>query len=121
MEYILLFLAILANIIAQIMLKLGSNNFNANESASTLLDKIKSLVVNPYFVIAIFFYGLAFLVYFIALNKIDISNAYPLVSISVLISIFIISVIFLNESFSLLKGLGIVICCLGIGLIFYKN
>lgn len=116
-----LILAILFNIIAQFLLKVGAKNINNIDTTKSILNKIIESLTNPYFLGALFTYGIAFLIYYLALSKIELSKAYPLVSISVLIAIFSLSVIFLNETLNFIKALGFVLCILGIILIFWKS
>ncbi|MCK4798003.1 MAG: transporter [Spirochaetes bacterium] len=114
---ILLFIGVLLNVLAQIILKIGMKKIDLS-TYTNLLNKVKVVVINPFLLSSLFFYGVSFIVYSIVLTKMELSKAYPISSISAILFILIISVIFLTESLSIMKILGIVFCIIGIIFIF---
>lgn len=119
--YVYLTLAILFNIVAQFLLKVGAKNIANIEVTKSLSNKIVEGLSNPYFIGAMISYGLAFVIYYLALSHIELSKAYPAVSISVLIAIFVLSAVFLNETPTPLKVTGAFLSIVGIVLIFWNS
>lgn len=116
---ILLFLTIVFNVIAQMILKYGARSQEIIQTKSNLFEKITS-IITPFFIAATFFYGLSFLAYSVVLSKMEISKAYPISVISAVVLILLFSILFLQENISVLKLIGISLCILGVVLIFYK-
>lgn len=115
--YLLFFVGVLANIIAQILLKTGANSQNHMGSID-ILSKLKFMALNPFLLGALFFYAISFITYSIVLAKIELSKAYPIASVLAIVAVTIISVIFWHESTGLLKITGLILCIIGIFLIF---
>ena len=115
---ILLFIGVVFNVLAQLSLKKGMNEIGTVEMKSGILFKIREMFLNPFFIFGIIFYGLGFLSYAIVLSKIELGKAFPVSSVSAIVLIFLLSVIFLNESLNITKIIGIIFCILGIIFIF---
>lgn len=120
-SYILLGLSIVFNVIAQFLLKLGAKASVDSEAAVPLTAKLVQLISNPLFIGALVSYGVSFVVYYGALSNIELSKAYPILAITVLILVLIGSVIFLNETINSVKILGAILSIIGIVLIFWKG
>lgn len=116
---ILLFLSITFSVIAQLTLKYGARSYELLQAKANLFEKA-SAIITPLFIIATFFYGLSFLAYAVVLSKMEVSKAYPISVVSAVVLILLFSVIFLQESISILKVIGILLSILGVVLIFYK-
>ncbi|TSC92867.1 MAG: hypothetical protein CEN89_385 [Candidatus Berkelbacteria bacterium Licking1014_7] len=115
---ILLLVAILFNVIAQVVLKIFARGTHSAGSGLDIATKLKVFLTNPLFWITLVFYGLSFVLYTVALSKIELSRAYPVSSIGAIVLILIISALFLGESLNIYKVAGIVLCLIGIVVIF---
>ena len=68
---------------------------------------------NPYIIIGLFLYGLSFALWLIVLSKLEVSLAYPLLSIGYIIMPFV-GYLFLDESLSVARIVGICIIIVGV-------
>ncbi len=115
---ILLMIAVFFNISAQLFLKSAMRGYNIFGSDAGILTKILPIFQKHFFWLSLFFYGMGFMFYSITLSKLELSKAYPVSSVSAIVIIAVISVIFLKESMSLPKVIGLALCISGIFLIF---
>ncbi|MFA5926667.1 MAG: SMR family transporter [Patescibacteria group bacterium] len=111
----LLFVAVVLNVVAQLLLKLTAKDFSLPLPAS---QKITVILSHPSFWGALLAYGISFILYFLVLSKLEVGRAYPISSVSAIILIAVISVFFLGESISAGKIIGIVLASIGVFLIF---
>lgn len=114
--YLILFAGVSLNIIAQVILKktVGGLEF----SFSFLWPSLKNIIFNPWIWLSALAYGGGFIFYAIALTKLELSRAYPVASVAAVIIIFVISIISLNESFTVSKTAGLIFSVIGIFLLF---
>ena len=117
-RYIILFLAILANVGAQISLRYGMRNFNINKQ-SQLFSTIQEVAKNYYVWQGLILYGLGFLLYLYILSKFDVSYIYPILTASIFILLLTLSSLILNEPITIKKIIGISIIILGIFIASY--
>lgn len=115
---ILLFIGVICNVIAQFFLKVAMREISFIFSRENIFFEILKIIFKPFFILSLLSYGAGFFIYAIAISKIELSKAYPVSSVSAIILISILSVIFLSESFNLPKLFGIAFCVIGIFLIF---
>lgn len=120
-SYLLLVISIVLSIAAQFMMKAGSKVLSTLDANAALIEKIKVAILNVPLLAAITLYGFSFVIYFIAVSKLELSKAYPILSVSAIVFITIGSIVFLNESVNLAKVIGILLCIAGIVLIFWKS
>lgn len=117
--YILLLTSIVLNSASLVLLKKGAllhGDIGAN------LFSIRAwfhLIFNPFVITSIFFFVCGTITWIISLTKIDLSLAYPSVSISYLI-IAIISHYLFGEAIPFNRWLGIIIIMVGIT-VMYKH
>jgi multidrug transporter EmrE-like cation transporter len=105
---LLIFLSVFAGAVGQIFLKLGA----MRSSASDEIDLFKTYV-NFYVIFGLFLYGTSALIWILALRKVELSYAYPMVSFGYVI-VFLVSIIFLGESVSFMKIIGLIVILIGI-------
>ena len=115
---ILLFVGVAFNVIAQFFLKFAMKNSSLIEDKASFIKKLIPLLLKPSFFLSIMFYGCGFLIYSVALSKLELSKAYPVSSVTAIVLIFIISLIFLSETINIYKIIGIISCIFGIFMIF---
>jgi multidrug transporter EmrE-like cation transporter len=115
---LLLLLSIVINVIAQFLIKIGMKQTGAFDLKANMRASVMRIISNPLFLTGAALSILAFIPYAIALSKIELSTAFPVISIGAIILLFLFSVLFLGETFNLLKAAGVVFCVVGILLIF---
>ncbi|MEK8131065.1 EamA family transporter [Paenibacillus filicis] len=110
--YILVFISIILSAIAQIAMKFGTNRIGDFETFS-LLEKLCKYFTNFYVIIGFLFYGVSAVIWVVAISKIPLSIAYPMVGFSYVI-VVALSVLFLNEQISLIKIIGLLLIISGV-------
>jgi len=112
--YIILGCALTFNALANILVKIGMNKIGKTDSLLSLIPKIAS---SPIIILAITCFVLNFALYAIALSRIHLSIAYPImVGLSYAI-IILASWLFLKETITLTQVIGISLVLVGILLI----
>lgn len=104
--YVFLSLSILTNIVGQVILKTGANQI---QIAQDLLHKI----FNPYIIGGLTLYVFGAFFWILALTKLELSLAYPLLSLSY-IGIALISFFVFREPLTLTKIVGIAVIMCGV-------
>ena len=100
----------------QISIKNGLNQIGAINTMSFLRFLIRSFT-SYWVLIGLALYVISTITWLMLLSRVNLSFAYPLISISYIL-ILIFSAVFLHESIGILKILGVVLICLGIIFIF---
>ena len=113
-KYILLLLAItFINVFGQFFIKKG---VSGQELSLVSLNGIKyflTLFLQPYIIFGFLFYAVSSILWMFVLSKVDLSLAYPMLSFGYVL-VLIISKIFLNETITLERWLGVLLICIGI-------
>jgi multidrug transporter EmrE-like cation transporter len=102
-----------------ILLKRGLMDQNNFSESLIKLSAWLNLLLNPNIMLGVVFFAVSFITWMIALSKIDLSLAYPTVSITYVI-IALASWYFFNENISFYRWLGIGIIMLGIIVMYQK-
>ena len=111
------FLNALAQIfIRQGMLKLGSISFNMEQIWNMAL----SVFTNMYLLSGMFSYGISIILWMIVLSKVNVSLAYPFLSVGYVVTAVLAYLIF-KEPLTVQKILGIAIICLGVVILTYSK
>ena len=122
MQHIPLFLSsVFLNALAQIfirqgMLKLGSVSFNMEQIWNMAL----SVFTNMYLLSGMFSYGISIILWMIVLSKVNVSLAYPFLSVGYVVTAVLAYLIF-KEPLTVQKILGIAIICLGVVILTYSK
>ena len=117
-NFLLILVGVLLNTVAQLCLKKGMMIIgNVPLDVGAIMGMIPRVAVNLYVVSGMVCYVLSFGVWLIVLSKVDVSLAYPLLSIGY-VATAIIGCYFMGEPLSIYKVLGIATICLGTGLLF---
>lgn len=103
--------ALCTNVIAQLSLRKGMMNIDINVISSQKLIEIASSI---YVWAGLFFYGISFALYLYILSKFEVSYIYPIIMSAGFVVLLVFSVMFLNESFTIRKMMGIIIISAGI-------
>ncbi|KKU48145.1 hypothetical protein A3H10_03500 [Candidatus Uhrbacteria bacterium RIFCSPLOWO2_12_FULL_46_10] len=116
MGYFFLIIALVLNASANMMIKAGSNNIHLFREYGLIYGLLKNYVV----IIGIVLFAMNIIFYILALSKINLSIAYPIMTIGGLILITIISYTFLKETITPVQMGGIFILIIGIILVSGK-
>jgi len=103
----------------QFCMKFGINKVGSFSSMPITQFLVKAFTT-PIILLGIALYAVSAVVWIIILSKVDLSFAYPMLSIGYVL-VLIISWAFLGESINLIKILGVVFICLGIIFIFKSS
>jgi len=109
----LIFLYIVCVSIAQILLKIAMSNMNGMKIN---VDFFSSSIRDYKVILGMFLYGMSFILWMIILSRMEITFAYPLLSISVIV-VSIVAWIFFDESFSIMRLFGIILTITGAWLV----
>ncbi|MGV2884438.1 hypothetical protein [Paenibacillus sp. ALJ109b] len=116
MLIILLILAMVFNILAQIMLKHGINLINLNGLG---LQSLLKMVSSPYIWTGAFMYGISFIFYIFALSKGELGRVSPVSQALTTLGIVAVSILIFHEPLTAFKVLGVILLIAGTIIIFY--
>lgn len=114
-EYGALIFALLANAVANILIKEGMNGKPL--SLSEPLETFKAIAFNPVLIVGVTFFGLALAAYSFVLSHIKLSVAYPIMTTLGFVIVGLYSVLKLGESVSLVQGLGMLLILGGVWMV----
>lgn len=113
----LILLGVLLNASAQIVLKQGMRTIG---SFAFTLDNIIPIGIrvgtNPFILLGIGFYGISVVVWLMVLSRVDVSYAYPMLSIGYIVAA-LAGQAFFGESVNVVRWCGILTICFGVYLI----
>jgi multidrug transporter EmrE-like cation transporter len=112
-NFLIVLLSVLLNAAAQIFLKKGSSVLTEISLKENLFGSILRIISDGYIWGGLACYGFSVAVWIYALSRVDVSTAYPMLSIGFIVSV-LAAYIFLGESLSLLKIAGIVFITIGV-------
>ncbi len=112
--FLKLILAVILGSIGQLCFKLGSASFKGS-----FLDHIMLFMTNKFLISGLTLYGLSTLIYVTTLQKIDLSIAYPVISLSYVL-VLILSYFILGENLSLYKIIGSFMIIGGVAVLWIK-
>ncbi len=115
---LLLLLSIALNVVSQLLIKIGMNQTGAVDLKGNMTASIMKILSNPLFLTGAFLSLMSFVPYAVALSKIELNVAFPIISIGAIVLLFVFAVLFLGETFNLYKAAGVVFCVIGILLLF---
>lgn len=79
-----------------------------------------SLILNIPLWTGIIFYGIAFVLYALTLQRLPLNVTHPILTCGAITMVAVLSVILFGESFSLTKIVGVILVSLGVILISWK-
>src|SRR5215469_10800995 len=89
-------------------------------NAAEILRVVKAGAVNPQILLGVFFEALFFLCLVILMSKSDISFLWPLTALSFVFATFA-AIIFLGESVSIVRWVGVILIVIGAAFISYSQ
>ena len=95
--------------IRQGMLKLGKISLNAEQ----IFNMVLAVFTNIYLLAGMFSYAISIILWMVVLSKVNVSIAYPFLSIGYIITA-VLAYFLLQEPLTLQKIIGILIICLGV-------
>ena len=114
MKYIMLLLvAVFLGVLAQLCLKKGMMNAGIESFTENVKDSLKRMFMNTYVIFGFLIYGVSNLFWIVILNKLELSFAYPIVSLSYFF-VALLSKVFFNEEVSTRRWLSIFVIILGV-------
>lgn len=114
-EIALILFCVVLNSIAQIFLKLGMNNMGKSFSAIGV-GNITSLITNFNVVTGGIMYATSFIIWLYVLSRVNLSYAYPFISLSYVI-VAVLGFLILDERISIIAWAGILLVVFGVFLI----
>ena len=116
MGYIFLGIALFLNASANILLKLGSGRLSGLRGLG-VAEIIPRLLTNYQLMIGLAFFALNVVFYASALNRLNLSIAYPIMMAGGIVIITIVSTMYMKETLTLLQYAGISLIAVGIILV----
>ena len=111
-SYFAAFVSIFLGAIAQYFLKLGMINFN-NSKQGEFFEILKALIFNCPLFVGLVCYGLSMFFWLYVLSKIELSRAYPLVSLGYIVTL-LLGYFLLNEALTFSKIFGVMLIISGV-------
>jgi multidrug transporter EmrE-like cation transporter len=113
----LIIIGVMLNAAAQLTLKQGMRNIGYFEFRLENCGRILlAVVASPYILAGMTCYILSVAVWLLVLSRVDVSYAYPLLSIGYIVIAFA-GWLFFDESIGITRWIGIIVICLGVWLI----
>lgn len=116
MPYFFLIIALTLNTVANTLMKMGASNLGAFKEYGLWEGLLKNYVI----LIGLFLFALNVVFYILALSKINLSIAYPFMTVGGVILITIISYVFLKETITSSQLAGMSLLIIGLFLITGK-
>lgn len=115
MNIFMILLSVLLNCAAQVLIRKGMLQ-TGEMTIKNMLSNIGTLVTNIWLWIAMLCYAVSIFLWMSILSKVQVSFAYPFLSIGYIISA-VIGYFFFQESLSVIRIMGIAVICIGVILI----
>ena len=113
----LILLGVLLNAFAQISLKQGMRTIGHFAfSLENVLPIGTRVMLNPYVIAGLLCYVVSVIVWLLALSRVEVSYAYPLLSVGYIIAAFAGQILF-QEALTPVRWAGIAVICLGVFLV----
>ena len=113
-SFSLIFAGVMLNVAAQLMIKAGTNSIGYFEfSRNNILPIGVRLATEPHIIGAIACYALSVVIWMLALSRVQVSIAYPLLSMGYVVNV-VAAWWFFNESINPAKVAGISVIILGV-------
>lgn len=116
-DFLLIVMTVLLNTAGQFVMKMGMNNVGRiSVGGSGLVTGFLRAFTSPFVLSGLLLYGLSAALWIVIVSRVNLSWAYPLVSMSYVI-VAILSPTLLHEKFSLMRLIGTVIICGGVAVV----
>ena len=115
MNILIILLSVLLNCTAQLLMRKGML-LEGEVGVQNLFSQLNSMIVNPWLLGAMFCYAVSILLWMSVLSKVEVSYAYPFLSVGYVLSA-VAGYMFFNENVSPIRIVGIIVICIGVILI----
>jgi len=118
-NFLLIFISVLIAVLGQLAMKHGISSARLVArlgEVSSLYSYFASAFTNPFVLTGFLLYGLSSLFWLIVLGRVELSYAYPLVSMGYVLAVFLSWVLF-NEQVGPVRLAGLAIICIGVALL----
>lgn len=109
---VLIFINVALGVIGQFFIKKGMNLIGDTVAGSTFAFFFKAFT-SPFVLGGLTLYGVSLLIWLVVLSKVNLSLAYPLISISYVLVLFV-SWLFLNEAVPAMRWVGVGLIMAGV-------
>ncbi|MBM7865331.1 EamA family transporter [Heliobacterium gestii] len=111
----LILLSVFLGAVGQVLLKMGANRLDIRSGPlfEVLPQLILQMLKNPLILGGLLFFGVSSLIWIVSVSKVQLSMAYPLVSLGYVIVLFA-SWAFLGEAVNLIRVGGVLVICFGV-------
>ncbi len=113
MKWFILIFGILSNVLASVLVKIAGQKHDLVAGAKEPLQ----LLFNIPLVSGVVLYGVAFILYALALQKFPLSFAHPVLTSGAILGVALFSLLFFNEPFGFTKWIGFFLVIVGVVLI----
>ncbi len=118
MNFVLILIGVLLNAVAQLVLKKGMSLVGSVAiSYAGIMHMLVKIITNVYVYCGLMCYGLSFLVWLMVLSRVEVSYAYPFLSIGYIVAA-LVGYFYFGESMSIYKVGGIALICLGVFVLY---
>jgi multidrug transporter EmrE-like cation transporter len=117
MGYLFLTLALLFNATANILLKVGATRLGPLDEPG-LVSRVAG---DLYLLAGVVLFALNVILYTVALTRLDLSVAYPIMVAGGIVIVVSVSALFLRESVTMAQSVGLVLLVLGIALVGQRS
>ncbi len=116
-SFCLILTGVLLNALAQLLLKMGTNRIGAFDfSLANIVPIGKMVAFQPHILGGLACYAVSVVVWIMALSRVPVSVAYPMLSIGYVVNAFAAWYLF-GESLAVQKLVGIGFICIGVWLV----
>ncbi|KPJ59452.1 MAG: hypothetical protein AMJ46_11070 [Latescibacteria bacterium DG_63] len=118
-NFLLIFTSVLIAVFGQLSMKHGISRANLVAGLgeiSSVYGYFVSAFTNPFVIMGFLLYGLSSLFWLIVLGRVELSYAYPLVSMGYVLAVFFSWLLF-REHVSVIRIVGLVVICIGVTLL----
>jgi len=110
----LILVGVLLNATAQVALKQGMRQIGHFDfRLSNVLGIGWNVIINPFIVSGLFCYIISVVVWLLVLSRVEVSYAYPLLSVGYIVTAFA-GYYFFSEALSASRWIGIITICIGV-------
>lgn len=115
MNILLILSSVLLNCFAQVFMRKGMLAVG-NVDVSTILNSAFAMMTNLWLWLAMVCYGVSIVLWMVVLSKVEVSYAYPFLSIGYVVAA-VIGYCFFAEALTVTRVAGIAVICIGVFLI----
>jgi multidrug transporter EmrE-like cation transporter len=113
MKWLFLSCTIVLTAGANILMKVVSSS-RPSEAGATAMESLVRMALNPLFITGALCLAVALVPYTLALKKLDLSTAYPVMTTSVMLLVSVFSILIFKESFTVMKVMGMIAVIAGV-------